>query len=130
MAGTIFKEISFDHNGGPLEINFTFLGKMNLDYTYVLYDSDAKTRIFTSPVINKDDSNLNRFTLPLPVSDDVGRAIQLSSSFAGKDKVNFPDYSIIAELFQNGHPVANGKAIDTGKLDQKLQNSLIIITLT
>lgn len=121
------KTVKFNPNGGGISAKAVFLGKMVANYEIFLREknSNAQTSLLQGDNTNPEDDTIN---LPTPAVNNDGRRVVLETGFYGLDSVNFPDYEIRLEIYQDGAMI--GFENEKDKLTGKGQYSLIFILLT
>lgn len=91
--------MNFKENGGPLEVNFVFEGPIVASYYYNLYKKDSNDTAQEGPGNNQNTQD-DRYYLPLPENDNNGRIIELNTSFYTTATAG--NYKITIELYQSG----------------------------
>ncbi|HMQ78326.1 MAG TPA: hypothetical protein PKD94_02065 [Ignavibacteria bacterium] len=120
------KTIEFDPNGERLTASFTFDDLIVASYSFTLWEANSNDRVKYEEGNNQnidDDS----FKLPLPVSTNHGRLLQLRTEFVGLDQSSGRSYEIKAQIHQGGKLL--GELSDSGKITGGFQASLIYIII-
>jgi hypothetical protein len=120
------KDIKFDPNGERLSVSFVFEGLIVASYSFTLWEAESNHRLMYEQG-NNQNSDDDKYDLPMPVSSNNGRLIQLRTDFVGLDPANSKDYSITAQVFQGGIDLGNES--ENGSITGKTQESLIYILL-
>ena len=121
------KKVTFDPNGSSLKVDFQFKGFIVASYTYTLWEADSNHRIVREKGNNQNPQD-DSYELPVPLSSNKNRLIQLRTEFVAQDPDNIKEYSILAEVYQGDQLI--GSAEDQGANTGSSQDSLLFIMLT
>lgn len=117
--------VTFNPQGGQVQIKLEFLGDFFAEYLYELWSA-----IDNSKADEKEGNNNNPqddiFNLPTPLILNKGRLAKFTISFLGRSE-NHPNYEMNARVFQDGMEL--GVASDAGLLTFNEQDLTFRISL-
>ena len=121
------KVIQFDPKGGKLLASIKFTGLIAAAYGLKLAEANSNQKVFYEEGDNQNTED-DKYYLPVPVEDNNGRVLRLTTDFYGLDPKNYPDYKIELEIYQGNKLL--GSESDTDKVTGKTQSSLIFLKLS
>jgi hypothetical protein len=114
------KIVKVDPHGAELSINVVMIGLMTASYEYLLFEKNSNL-VLDRKNGNNQNSDDDKYFLPLPVSANMGRLIDVSVDFTGLEPANYPDYKVTTEFYQGDKKL--DEVTDEGKVDGHLQHS-------
>lgn len=119
------QKVKIDPNGERLKINISYEGLIVASYVYQLWEAQSNDVITTEKGNNQNPDD-DSYLLPMPVSSNVGRIVDVRSRFVGLDPDVSKKYKIKVEVFQDDKI---GEVIDAGELSSNSNLSQIYIIL-
>ena len=93
-------KIPFDHQGAALKVKIEYQGLVAASYTYTLWETDSNDTVDFQKGNNQNPQD-DEYKLPMPVSSNAGRLIDIYSAVKGLyDSDNEGNYKVVIKIFQ------------------------------
>lgn len=112
--------LNFDPNGSRLFAKIKFEGLIVGSYMYQLWEAQSND-IIDARMGNNQNSEDDKYALPLPTGSNEGRLIDVRAKFVGLDPTNQPKFKIKVLLYQGGELI--GEAFDANDKKRKLDGN-------
>ncbi len=88
--------ITFDPNGAPLRIGFQFYGDVAASYRFILWEAESNHYLIDVSGNNQNAAD-DAFDLPLPVSSNAGRLVELIVIVTGLEDGNYDIETVVSQ---------------------------------
>ncbi len=112
--------VKFDPNGPRLQTEIKFEGLILGSYEYILWEADSNQIIERHRGNNQNPWD-DTYSLPVPVSTNDKRIVDVRAKFVGLDPDNAPNFKILVNIYQGGQLI--GQAYDSNPKDKPLSGS-------
>ncbi len=109
-------KVRFNPNGPPLKASIDFYGRLTASYVYTLWERNSNSKVDERSG-NNQNSQDDKYPLPTPVNDNVGRIIEFFSTLNNSSendekeivaiKITQGDILIFAEEHPEGFRVSD-----------------------
>ncbi len=120
------KKVKINPNGGRIKIAISYKGLIVASYVYQLWEAESND-VITTKKGNNQNTDDDAYFLPMPVSYNIGRIIDVRSRFVGLDPDVAKKYEVKIEVFQGDKFI--DEAVDAGELGTDSNLSQIFIFL-
>lgn len=110
-------KIKYNPNGQRIFAKIVFKGLVVGSYEYLLWESESN-EVLEEKKGNNQNPWDDEFPLPMPVSSNNNRIIDMRAKFVGLDPVNAPEFKISLLIYQGKELI--GEAVDESTDDRKL----------
>lgn len=118
--------VKINPSGDPLWIDIRFKGLAVASYEYQLFHS-SNNQVLQHFKGNNQNPEDDFYYLPVPVSSNINRLIDVRSNFVGLDPVNYKEFEAKVEIYQGRQKL--GEVNEKGELSGLTQISQLFIII-